>query len=418
MRITIFRPNQIGGQSTRIETSTSAIVIDLGQNLKGNGCVSDWASDDIANITANAQAVLYTHYHGDHIGWFHSVEDVPQYVGEVAKRVLVAKYSYLSQHNIEGASEALRVCESMKTLRMGCTVTFGDIKVTPLLVSHSAYEAFMFLIEADGCTILHTGDFRGHGFLSKRTFDVIEKYVKRCDILITEGTMLGRKDEKIERENELKEDAKALIRRYKYVFVHCSSTDLERLSAFKAANQEVSKRRMLVCDYYQQQILNVFTETAGLHSPLFRFDGSKPFAPSYRPMLTEMIENGFLMLVRPGSTHSRYMDIILPNLAAADTLLIYSMWSGYIEPGNPSYDQHYADFHRRFANIARLHTSGHASVKVLSDLCEKVNPTTAILPIHKDAQSSFENIVPLSEELRQKVVTQNFSSDKIDIRFV
>ena len=53
-------------------------------------------------------------------------------------------------------------------------VTIKDIKVTPLVVDHSAYNAYMLLIEADGKKILHTGDFRNHGF--KRT--IIRKDIK------------------------------------------------------------------------------------------------------------------------------------------------------------------------------------------------------------------------------------------------
>lgn len=47
--------------------------------------------------------------------------------------------------------------------------------------------------------------------------------------------MLARKDETIQAEAELSRKAIKLMKKHKYVFVHCSSTDMERLASFKNA---------------------------------------------------------------------------------------------------------------------------------------------------------------------------------------
>ena len=39
-----------------------------------------------------------------------------------------------------------------------------DMIITPLLVDHSAYNSFMFLIQAEGKRILCTNDYRSHGY--------------------------------------------------------------------------------------------------------------------------------------------------------------------------------------------------------------------------------------------------------------
>ena len=39
----------------------------------------------------------------------------------------------------------------------------GDMTLTPIRVNHSAFDSYMFLIEAEGKRVLHTGDFRTHG---------------------------------------------------------------------------------------------------------------------------------------------------------------------------------------------------------------------------------------------------------------
>ena len=62
----------------------------------------------------------------------------------------------------------------------------------------------MFKIEAEGKTLLHTGDFRKHGYVGKGLFGTLQYFVGNVDILIIEGTMLGRKGEKVIRENDIK----------------------------------------------------------------------------------------------------------------------------------------------------------------------------------------------------------------------
>ena len=77
--------------------------------------------------------------------------------------------------------------ESFKTFRAKDIITIGDMHVTPYFVSHSACDAYMFLIEAEGKSVLHTGDFREHGYLGKGLIPTLETYiVKRgVDVLIT-----------------------------------------------------------------------------------------------------------------------------------------------------------------------------------------------------------------------------------------
>lgn len=91
MQITIHRAAQIGGQITRISTANACIIIDLGHNLPKRADDEDPYDDDraVAELTNGCSAILYTHYHGDHIGLFHHVPgDIPQYIGEVAKQVV------------------------------------------------------------------------------------------------------------------------------------------------------------------------------------------------------------------------------------------------------------------------------------------------------------------------------------------
>lgn len=57
----------------------------------------------------------------------------------------------------------------------GVPIHIKDITVIPRTVDHSAYGAFMFEILADGKKVLHTGDFRNHGYKGKLLKPTLKK---------------------------------------------------------------------------------------------------------------------------------------------------------------------------------------------------------------------------------------------------
>lgn len=93
----------------------------------------------------------------------------------------------------------------MSTYTSNHTIRIGDINITPYYCSHSAFDAYMFKIDSQGKVILHTGDFRQHGYLGKALNGVLKKHIGPVDILITEGTMLSRPQETVLTENDIKE---------------------------------------------------------------------------------------------------------------------------------------------------------------------------------------------------------------------
>lgn len=421
MQITIQRPAQIGGQITRIDTTTSSIIIDLGQDLPGKND-EDLLDNDkaIAKLTQGCSAILYTHYHGDHIGLFHHVpENIPQYIGSVAKQVVCKKYQQLCQlPDKEGTKvfkQALRTASKMNVFQAKQTLHFGDITVTPYFVSHSAYDAYMFLIEAEGKKILHTGDFRGHGYLSKGLETTLKHYIGQIDILIIEGTMLARPDEKVMTEADLYKEALKEMQTHKYVFVHCSSTDLERLASFKNANSKMVPQRPLVTDAFQKDILDLFSHSAGNSSPYFGFGKVFTYTESNHKLKEWMLTNGFTMFVRATLKFHDYLNHLLPNLSPEKTLFIYSMWNGYITNGRTQ-NTAYIELQKLFSSckIRHLHTSGHATSEILRKVCDLTRPRLAIIPIHREATTDFKSTgIVLS--LQKKIVTESCTVNGISI---
>lgn len=426
MTITIHRGiDQIGGCITEIATNKARILIDLGQNLPdGEGNVVD----DLANgtaieqITHNVNAIFYTHYHGDHIGLFHLVPDpIPQYIGKVAKQVIFRKHKQLSYIKDKKAifEKEMAIIEKMIPYKAKQTIGIGDIMLTPYFVSHSACDAHMFLIEADGKRILHTGDFRDHGYLGEELFPTLEDLLLKkgkIDFLITEGTMLSRLNEKVRHENQLQQEVIELMKQYKNVFVLCSSTDLDRLATFHAANLEM-KNRPFVCDEYQKDILKIFSDSAGKHSPLFIFKKPYTFSDTNHKLTTWIKDQGVCILVRATKKFNDYIDYLMPQLKKEETILIFSMWKEYINPQSKHANKNYLDFISKFPKLTQIHTSGHASADCLAAVCNLVNPTLGIIPIHSENSSQYEQL-PIKEELKKKIITISTTLDDITIEII
>ncbi len=325
---------------------------------------------------ADCNAVIITHYHGDHVGMFESVlPNIPIYMGKVAKQVYEVVQGVLKNKLNKGNPEKVT---TFKEFTVGKTLYFGDIKVTPYTIDHSAFDAYMLLIEAEGKRILHTGDFRMHGARGSKMPAVFERYCKNIDLLITEGTMLSRIDEKVMTENELGIQADELLSKNKFVFALCSSTNIDTIAEFYNAALKNDKL-FIVCEKdFQGEILNIITHNTT--SPFYNFDRSKIYI--YGKNLHDiMTDKGFLFLGRTNYTTQQ----VIENFP--DSLLIYSMWSGYLDKTHPAFDEYKSNFISNAlkcgCKMLQLHTSGHASIKEIKKVCE-ITEAKTIIPIHTE----------------------------------
>lgn len=407
MNIKVYRgANQIGGCITEISTEGCKILIDFGSNLPGSD-TKELTNEQISKITANTDAIFYTHYHGDHTGLFDRLPKgkfIKQYIGEGAKEVMKVKYNTLRKY------DDVQLIEQMVTYKAACPIDDADkgkIKVTPYFVSHSAFDSYMLKIECEGKIILHTGDFRKHGYLGKGLFPVLERYVKNVDILIIEGTMLGRRQENILTEHDIEVNTEQFLKNHKYVFALCSSTDMDRLASFHAACRKTHRR--FVVDKYQNDVLEVFRKFAGTKSPLFEFKSYEFFTIPQRgfftspKILADFRAKGFLMPIRQHSI--KMIKKLMSIYDDQPAWLIYSMWSGYTEIGksysSPEIQEIRSLFPSRIADGTRdgFYTSGHADIETLEKVCQTVNPTIGIIPIHKEKTAHFEDL-PLAKDYR------------------
>lgn len=66
----------------------------------------------------------------------------------------------------------------------GDSAACSTVTVTGYSVDHSAYDAYMYLIETPDKSILHTGDFRGHGYRGNACIPTIKSYVSLIPLLL------------------------------------------------------------------------------------------------------------------------------------------------------------------------------------------------------------------------------------------
>ena len=424
--------SQIGGTITEIYTKNTHIFIDFGSELTVNP--EESTDNKMIEMIKNAEcdAVLFSHYHGDHVGLLEHIpkkdirgNDIILGIGKVARQVLVNIQNTLANNKLSEPEER-RVHKNMLNLlqddkiwldfmdaltsgnEKNSSFDIGDFHITTIRVDHSAYDSYMFIIEAEGKCIVHTGDFRVHGRLGEGFFDKLNSFMenKKVDVLLIEGTMLGRLDEEPMSEEELQEEAIKLLKKpeNKYAYLICSSTNMESLASFHKAvlisnrikeksGKKDFKRAMYVNHYVKEQ-MDLFASAEPDITWEFKKANSFERQGEYNEKLgmsqmEYMKENGFLILLGKSQSYEKYIEPFKDK----NPLLIYSMWKGYVEDETATtYDKAWGALYKRFKRKENRHTSGHAVKKDLEEMIGIVNPQQAIVPIHTEFKESYEEL--------------------------
>lgn len=382
MKVHIIRgKNQIGGNIIEISTEKTKILLDAGLELDGENELPDVRGlFDFAGY----DAVFVSHYHADHLGLvYHAHKDIPVYMGEGCYNIIRASDRYKKQETITPTG----------FLRHRWKIFVGDITVTPFLCDHSAFDSYMLLCEADGESVLYTGDFRSNG---RKPFGMLMNSLpKKVDKLICEGTTLSRDGYIPQTEAELEEKAVKLFSDHKGpVFVLQSSMNIDRIVTMYRAAKRTG--RVFLEDAYMAEI----TTAAGERIPNPKF--SDVYAFITNPSKYEFLEKyshkigkdgiskmRFVMCVR--TTMLSYLKSLSEKMSFEDGILIYSFWSGYRE--NADMKEFLSECEKMGLHIETLHTSGHADENTIRRLIERVNPTV-LIPVHTENAQRFREIAP------------------------
>ncbi len=419
MKITVHRgTKEIGGSVVEIESKGCRIVIDIGMplafndrkfdfsdysHLDGKELVNQQILPDIKGLYhwdenhKPVDGVLISHAHQDHYGFFDYLNrDIPVYLGEATKNLMditvlltplegeVGKPQYIADNN---------------------SFTCGEFCITPYLMDHAAFDAYAFLVEAEGKRIIYTGDFRAHG-RKKGMFNRFLHAHREPDALLLEGTMMGRPGEHVMDEEELEEEAvKIMENTGGPVLIYTSSQNIDRLVSFYRASKRTG--RTFVIDLYTALILDYVRGYTKIPYPSHEYDKLKVFYPMWLCQKLASKNQQKLMFkykkhkIDKNEIRSKGKNISMlvrpsfkPDLKAIGNLneasLIYSMWEGYLEE---EVNQKFLDYleSENVKDIYHLHTSGHACVSDLKLLVKKLCPQR-VIPIHTFHPTGYESL--------------------------
>ena len=333
--------------------------------------------------------MIFSHAHMDHWGLIDELpEHWPLWAGEKAAELM----------RLTSGLFGAPLTRAISTWRSrDRDISIGAFMVTPFLTDHSAPDAYMLLIEADGRRILYTGDFRCHGRKSAVVEAMIARPPADIDALIIEGTNLGTSKPVIS-EAELERDFSALAREVPgHVFVNWSAQNVDRtVTLVRAARRS---GRPLVVDLYGADVLERIAPETGLPRP------GDPRFPELQVVITGAGKRLYTRQGRtewvdaqarqPYATSRRRLSGQRAIVMVRDSMLgefargglgftdrdayVFSNWRGYLDEHSASTG--WARAKAAGARTIHLHTSGHASPADIARFAAAVAPR-AVVPVH------------------------------------
>jgi len=348
-------------------------------------------------------AVFISHHHNDHSGLIARIlPDIPVWAGRETVRILEVISDFTGgpekrvQNFFEGGGNCL-------------PNVIGDISVTPIGVDHSACDAYMYLIQADGQNVLYTGDYRAVEEVPEEVRHLIG-VAGKLDAMITEGTNVratecgeGTPSRILRGEASVEESAFELMKSAEgTVFVLCSSTNEPRIRAIDAACERAG--RIPCHDLFMTAVRGPLAERDACKHQSFVAGGvdSEKSPRIYRHFARyferrELVGAASLArMQQPQTVFIRtsmlsFLGRYLDERGGSGHVLIYSMWEGChaTVPVKLLLDF----FEERGIRSVPLHCSGHAYRNAIKGLIWRLDPN-ALIPIHCDpnARALFEQM--------------------------
>ncbi|MCD4669511.1 MAG: MBL fold metallo-hydrolase [Actinomycetia bacterium] len=414
---------EIGGSCVEIWTESTRIVVDFGmplvnpdktqfdsraiKKLSANELTKKGVLPDIKELYENKCniALVLSHAHQDHFGLIKYVNtNCKIYLGKATQKLIEITSIFTNQD-----WEIL----NSQHFESGKSFIVGNIEITPYLMDHSAFDAYAFLIKANGKSLFYSGDFRTHGRKAK-AFDWFSYNVERnVDYLLLEGTTVGRVDQRFATENEIETE---LVNTFKagtgINLIYASGQNIDRLVSIYRACKKTGKT--LAVDFYVANVLKDLSDFGAIPYPSKNFPEMKVFFP-YR--LSKMISSkGKEKLLYRFKTYKitkeqidkeydKIVMIVRPSMLKdleyikklENGTFIYSMWSGYKKE---KVTKEFIDFLiGKGMTETQIHTSGHADRNALKKMVKALRPKN-IVPIHTFEGGEYKKIFTATKVVR------------------
>lgn len=426
MRITVHRGTQeVGGSCIEVSTDNSRIILDIGLPLfdRNRQALDSFAIrkmskkqlrnegllPEVSGLYEGAEApdaILLSHAHMDHTGLLeHCQSQIPVYASPGTSKMMLAGSLFAAQVGLPR--------ELFREVKPESPVTIGDFTITGFPVDHSIYGCLAFLIEAEGQSILYSGDLRSHGRkpgMNRRLIEVLQD--KTIDVMLMEGTHFGFPDGNTKNEYKLEEDITELVRESKsLVLASFSPQHVDRLVAFIRAT--IKSGRTFVADVYTAFIMHLLQNEIKLPQP--DPDGvvrvyvpeslRQPSTPRRRAKQVERFEFAEIKLDEIMKSPERYVMVFRSSMLddfkqglPPEVCCLYSRWHGYLEQSG--WDSTRDSIGQVDGTIHEVHTSGHMLSADIVRLVQNIKPQT-IIPVHTFEpgrfREHFENVQLLQD---------------------
>jgi len=418
MKLTIHRGSkEIGGTCVELQSDRSRILIDLGlplvdenmerfdpEKIKGKSkddLIQSGVLPDVKGLYEGEQpsidAILLSHPHQDHYGLLSFVNpNIPIYLSEGCKELIEVSH-FFGQTDFEAIN--------VKPVVVWKEFKEGAFEITPYLVDHSGFDALAFLIQAEGKRIFYSGDFRGHGRKSVLFENMLKQPLKNISHVLLEGSMLGRQQGEYHGEEDVEEKLVDLFKsKDNLFFVACSSQNIDRIvSIFRAC---LKTDRVFIIDPYTALILDKLKK---ISPKIPQFDWGQNMRIFFVPnsYTDKMAENKSLFKYKSAKITYDEMQGIRNKLVVKDTyktryifankrhlentILIYSMWEGYLPDVKPFWVENNVP-------ILHVHCSGHAYIDDLKRFVNAVKPEY-VIPIHTFFPDQYHELLDCNVKL-------------------
>jgi ribonuclease J len=329
--------------------------------------------------------IVLSHSHPDHYGLIETAAlSIPVFMGAATARIL-KEAKFFTPMGLDGPVGQPLVDRQ--------PISVGDFTITPLLVDHSAFDAYALLIEADGRKLFYSGDLRAHG----RKADVFRALLKQppseVNALLLEGTTISRDgDSQPLSELDVEQRCREEIRLTKGMLLACySAQNIDRfVSVFKAT---IKEGRDLIVDLYGASIA---AATQRETIPQGHWDRLRVYVPQAQRVKVKQArqfkrvnELGASRIYQeeiaeePGKWVMSFRTSMAAELDRAgalnDARAIWMMWPGYLE--GEAGERVVQVFQGRDIPLSRVHASGHAAVEDLQRLASAI-AADRVIPIH------------------------------------
>jgi ribonuclease J len=390
MRVCIHRGSkQIGGSCVEVESLGQRLLIDLGLPLDAENNSIQYLPDIVGldGSDPSLLGIFISHPHLDHFGLLaHVSPKIPVVMGPAARRILTAASPFLPGN--------WPIPTNGWDFKSGQSFEVGSFRITPFLVDHAAYDAYALLVESAGKRLFYSGDLRIHGRKAILVERLIENPRKNIDVLLLEGSSLGRlKDyQQFPTESDIETQlVQAFSTTEGLALVHASAQNIDRVVSIMRACKRTGRK--LVIDLYTAAVLEA---TGNPNIPQSNWPDVALYIPqaqriqikenawfdllkhhsSNRIFIENLreIQNKSVLLFRP--LHCRDLEI---GNCLEGAVYIHSQWEGYWE--QDSYNKLKEWLEQNAIPKISIHTSGHASPKDLKRIVKAINPGK-VVPIH------------------------------------